>query len=145
MRGYAMLGALLLATVGIVGQSAQQFVISIQLSAGSPTASGSTEPLASPVLVLAAEQKGLLRLGDATSGDGLDLDFIPSDLGGRSVIRVAVTNRRGGQTSTSAFELLAGTEAASPTVALRDDDTGRFIADKDGRPLFLKIATTRRP
>jgi hypothetical protein len=139
----AVLGCLVVGAAAIAGQIAEEYVIGVQISAGSPTSSP-MQVVASPVLKLGAGRRGLLRLGDV-GGDGLSLSLTPSDLGGGKVaLRVDVSNRRSGQTSTSTFDLLTGLETSSPTVALRDA-TGTFITDSQGRPLFLKVETTTRP
>jgi hypothetical protein len=84
-----------------------------------------------------------MDLGDPT--DGLRLAVTPSDLGaGKIALRIVVESRRGGRVQASTFDLLTGTDASTPTVALRDV-TGAFMVDGQGRPLFIELRATAAP
>lgn len=140
----ALIAAAILATTTLptAQQGATQYVISTRVLAGNPMDNGSVQLLTSPTFRISAGRSGTMDLGDAS--DGLRLAVTPADLGsGRVALRVVAESRRDGRVQAATFDLLTGADAATPTVALRDE-TGAFMLDKQGRPLFVEIQTTIR-
>ena len=77
-------------------------------------------------------------------GDGTKLTVVPTDLGsGKIALRVEFSLIQAGQTTTAKFDVLSGTEAQRPTIAVRDEG-GRFMRDQFGRPIYATFDATRR-
>jgi hypothetical protein len=118
-------------------QTATQYVISTHVLAGSPLQGGAVETLAAPTFRVPAGRPATMDLGDARGS--LRLAVTPSDLGaGRAALRVVAETRHGERIQRSTFDLLTGSDASTPTVALRDG-AGAFMLDKQGRPLFMEF------
>ena len=137
-----VVGMLAVASLTSLRQVTTQYLIRVRILAGNPAEAGSVRVLAAPVFRVPAGRPGVMDLGDATNG--LRMFVTPTDLGSEKVaLRVVVESRRGARIQGTTFDLLSGQGAAFPTVALRDA-AGAFIADDQGRQLFVEMETTIR-
>jgi TonB family protein len=119
-----------------------QYVIEARVFAANPAVADSSEVLAAPTFRTTAGRTATLDLSDAKNISGLRIAVTPSDLGaGKVGLKVVVEARRAGQAASSTFDLLAGSDTAMATVALRDT-SGAFILDESGRPLFAAFKIT---
>ena len=133
---------LAMASASSARQAPTQYLIITRVWADNPLAAGSVQVVASPTFRLKNGRAGTLDLGNAT--DGFRLVVLPSDLGlGNVALRVVAESRHGGRVQASTFDLLTGTYASAPTVALRDA-AGAFMLNAQGRPLFVEFQTTIR-
>jgi hypothetical protein len=123
-------------------QTATQYVISTRILAGSPRQTREVEIVAAPIFRMPSGRTATVNLDEAAGG--LRLAVTPSDLGaGKVALRVVAEAQNRGGVQASTFDLLAGSDASTPTVALRDG-TGAFMSDKQGRPLFMEFETSIR-
>jgi hypothetical protein len=141
-NAFIVAGIVAMTSLSSAQQATTQYVISTHILAGNSLQASAVETLASPTFRVPAGRPATMNLGDAT--DGLRLAITPSDLGsGKVGLRVVAETRHGERIQASTFDLLTGTDASTPTVALRDG-TGAFMLDKQGRPLFMEFQTSVR-
>jgi len=141
-NAFIVVGFVAMTSLSSAQQATTEYVISMHVLAGNPLQASAAETVASPALRMRAGRPATVNLGYVT--DGLRLDIRASDLdAGKVALHVVAETRRGERIQASTFDLLTGTDASTPTVALRDG-TGAFMLDKQGRPLFMEFQTSIR-
>src|SRR6185436_5519514 len=134
-NAFIVVGFVAMTSLSSAQQARTEYVINTHVLAGDPRQASGVETLASPALRMPAGRPATMNLGYVT--DGLRLAITPSDLGvGKVALHVVAETRRGERIQASTFDLLTGTDASTPTVALRDG-SGAFMLDQQGRPLFM--------
>jgi hypothetical protein len=115
-----------------------QFLIEARVFAGADA----SQVLAAPTFRTTAGKPATLNLADTSQAAGFAMTVTPADLGnGKVSLQVTAESAYQGQKVSTRFDLLSGRDTIAPTVALRDA-TGKWLVDKTGRPLFMRLETS---